>query len=118
MKQEFIFQKQRYGCGIACVKTLLARLTHNPHYAALPEPPCDQSGLSLTQISDYALTHGLTLQAYKGDASNLRAGMILLLNLREGKSHLAYLDGMEGGRYRIFDPDEGKSLLLLIITVS
>lgn len=105
-----IYQRQRYGCGYACVKMVLVHLSKRKDYAYIEEEDLDHP-LTLSEVITFASGFGLTLQGFKGPIALCPEGSIVLIHGEGGRRHMAFFVGRRGKRILLHDPDSGRLLL-------
>ena len=107
--EQLIYQRQRYGCGIASVKMALAYYAYRQGIKNAPnvEEPFLSEPMSLQEIISFASRYGMTLKGYRAPFLIAPAGSLMLLRGDEG-SHMAFFIGKRGKRYLLLDPESGR----------
>ena len=113
MKSKVLFQAQEHGCGVACVKMLLAEIYRDPLYYYIEEIEADSKAPSILDLVQYAARHGMKLVAYKTDGlvntfPRWNYPLLLLLHGPGDSAHLVMAKRRRRRKTLIIDPAFGK----------
>jgi len=105
----FVMQTTSRDCGWACLKMILADMSHNEDYLTLPAT--HQKGpLSFLDLVSMASPFGLTLEGYKVISKKevfSTRGVFIALIEHQGKTHYLIVDKVRGKKVFVRDPAQG-----------
>ncbi|MGV2293395.1 peptidase domain-containing ABC transporter [Trinickia sp. YCB016] len=103
-----IYQNEVADCGYACLAMVLTHLGRATEVRELSAfRPISANGLSLTDLYDIAEAFGLSVQAYKFDASDLPSLKIGSI-LHFGGAHFVVFEKLARGYVQVVDPAAGR----------
>jgi len=105
----FVMQTTSRDCGWACLKMILADMSHNEDYLTLPAT--HQKGpLSFLDLVSMASPFGLTLEGYKVISKKevfSTRGVFIALIEHQGKTHYLIVDKVRAKKVFVRDPAQG-----------
>ncbi|SDQ76344.1 ATP-binding cassette, subfamily B, RaxB [Paraburkholderia fungorum] len=103
-----IYQNEVAECGYACLAMVLTHFGRATEVRELQAfQPVSANGLSLMDLYDVAVEHGLSVQAYRFDAghlSDIKRGSILHF----GGAHFVVFEKCSRGYVQVIDPATGR----------